>query len=72
MPRRPKPIDQQLRDAIAQAERRGITRYRLAKLSGVAERNVGMIANGDTIPRLDTADKLVRALGGTFRIELTG
>ena len=63
-------IADQLRRAIARAEKRGMTRYAIAKASGVTERNVGRIADGDVTPRLDTAEKITKALGGKLRIDI--
>lgn len=64
----PKPAHEKLAAAIARAERRGVTRYALSRDSGVNRQAVTNIANGDTVPRMDTAEKLAEALG--YRIEL--
>jgi transcriptional regulator with XRE-family HTH domain len=60
---RTKSIVDELRKAIAQAEKRGLTRYRIAKLSGMALPVLVRIANGTTIPRLDTAAKIASGIG---------
>ena len=52
-----------LRKLIAQAERQGITRYRIAQDSGLSESVVARIAHGETMPRLDTAAKIAEAIG---------
>jgi len=64
-----KPIAQQLRDAIARAERRGLTRYRIAKTAGLSERHVKSIAEGDTTPRIDTAERIADAIGARLRLD---
>ncbi len=70
MPKKPTPIADQLRKAIALAEKRGITRYRIAQLSGVTERSVGLIASGARTPKIDTAEKIIKAIGGTMTIDM--
>lgn len=51
-----------LRAAIARAERRGITRYRIAKDAGITLRALSDIVNGAS-PRLDTAERIAEAIG---------
>lgn len=58
-----KPIADQLRVLIAQAERKGITRYRISQLSGVTEGQLARIVHGDGAPRLDTAARIADAIG---------
>jgi transcriptional regulator with XRE-family HTH domain len=62
-----KPIAEQLRKLIAQAERRGITRYQLAKLSGVTEAQLSRLVHGEVDPRLATAERIAKALGYQIR-----
>ncbi len=64
-----KPIADELRKLIAQAERKGISRYRLARLSGVSEGQLSRLMSNETAPRLDTAAKIAKALG--YRVTLT-
>ena len=59
---------EQLRRAIQQAERRGMSRYAIAKGAGIRLPMLIRIANGANIPRLDTAEKIVRALGGRLTV----
>jgi len=58
-----KPTADRLRTAIRQAERRGVTRYQIAKASGVSEAQLSRIMSGDVSPRLDTADAIAKAIG---------
>jgi transcriptional regulator with XRE-family HTH domain len=52
-----------LRRAIAKAERSGVTRYRMAKAAGLAESQVGRIAKGETVPTLGVAERLAKGIG---------
>jgi DNA-binding phage protein len=61
-------ISEQLRKAIAQAERRGITRYQIAKLAGMPQSQVGRVASGESVPTLDTAERIALAIGCRFSI----
>ena len=63
MPRKPKPIADQLRQAIKQAERKGITRYRIAQETGVSEAQLSRLMSGAGIPRLDTAEAIAAGVG---------
>ena len=56
-------IVKQLQAAIAKAEKRGMSRYALAKRAGVAQTVVHRCADGVTVPRLDVAEKLAKAAG---------
>jgi transcriptional regulator with XRE-family HTH domain len=49
-----------LRGAI---ERSGLTRYRIAKETGIPEGNLGRFLRGDMSIRLDKADRLAAYLG---------
>ena len=53
-------IAEQLRRAI---ERSGMTRYRIAQLSGISEAVLSRFANGETDLTMENADKLCAALG---------
>jgi predicted transcriptional regulator len=63
MSKHPKGIVEQLRAAIRKAERAGISRYRLSKLSGVEQAVLCRIMGRKTRVRLDTAEKILRGLG---------
>ncbi|MCC7203934.1 MAG: helix-turn-helix transcriptional regulator [Phycisphaeraceae bacterium] len=65
---REKDVAAELRQAIAQARKGGLSIYRLAKLSGVRLSGCQLIAAGKTIPRLDTAEKLAKAIGYTLTL----
>ena len=65
---KPTNIVEELRRAIARAGRHGLTRYRLAKLSGVDQSQLSKLVRVQRVPRLDTAEKIVRALGGRLVI----
>ena len=62
MAKKPKSIVEQLRAAIAQAEKAGTTRYRLAKISGLSEAVLSRFVNGKTRLHLDTAETIAAAL----------
>jgi transcriptional regulator with XRE-family HTH domain len=57
-----------LRNAIRDAESRGITRYRIAKVSGVDETNLSRIMAGQIVPRMDTAERIAAALGCSIQL----
>lgn len=53
-----------LTDAIRAAiERSGVTRYRIAKETGIPEGNLGRFLRGEMSIRLDKADRLAAYLG---------
>lgn len=56
-------IVEQVRRAIAQAEKRGMTRGAIAKAARMPRSQMGRIASGENAPRLDTAEKILRAIG---------
>jgi len=64
-----KTLQRQLMDALRRAERSGLTRYRLSKLTGISQAGLSHFARGRKIPKVDTADKIAYALG--YRITLT-
>jgi transcriptional regulator with XRE-family HTH domain len=61
-------IGEQLRQAIAQAERRGMTRAQVAILSGMTDSQIKRVAEGESRPRIDTAARIAHVIG--YRIEL--
>ena len=65
-----RPITEQFKAAIAKAERRGMTRYAIGKLSGVGRGNLSRYCSGEIVPKLDTAEKIIKAIGGRIVIEL--
>jgi DNA-binding phage protein len=58
-----------LREAIRQAEQRGMTRGRIAMIAGIPRSQMTRVASGENTPRLDTAEKIARALGLSMRLE---
>ena len=68
MPR--KSVADKLRTAIAQAERRGVTRYQIAQVSGVTQATLSQFVNDpDRQLRLDIAERVAEAIG--YRVDLT-
>ena len=61
-------VAEQLRRAILAAEKRGMTRYAIAKASGVSQAQLSKLMREQRSPRLDTAEKIVRALGKRLTI----
>ena len=60
MPRKPKPIDAELRKRI---EKSGVTIYALAGLADVSPQQVGRFVKGERDLTLKTAARLAGALG---------
>ncbi len=58
-----KTIVTELRQAIRAAECRGVTRYRIAKISGLSQGMLSRFMAGENQPRLDTAGRLALAVG---------
>ena len=58
-----KSVADDLRRAITQAEKRGMTRYAIAKAAGMPQSQVGRIASGESVPKLDTAERIASAIG---------
>jgi predicted transcriptional regulator len=52
-----------LKDEIRKAEKLGLSRYRLAKLSQVSEGQLSRLMHGAVAPRLDSAERILKALG---------
>ena len=61
----------ELRRAIAAAEKRGVTRYQIAKAARMQTSQVTRVAGGETIPRLDTAERIAEAVGLALRMTPT-
>lgn len=68
MAKRKRSIDEELRHAIRSAEKRGITRYRIAQISGVSAGQLSRLMSGEVTPRLATAEKIADAIGYTITI----
>lgn len=51
---------------LALRERAGISRYRLARLSGVTAPHLLRLERGDQRPSLEVAQKIARGLGTTL------
>jgi transcriptional regulator with XRE-family HTH domain len=58
-----KGIAAELRRAIRNAERRGTTRYQIAKAARMPQSQVGRVASGESDPTLGTAERIARAIG---------
>ena len=52
-----------LRQAIARAERRGMTRYAIAKAASMPRSQLTRVAVGQTVPTLTTAERIAKAIG---------
>jgi DNA-binding phage protein len=63
MKKRSKSIAEDLRRAIAKAERGGMTRYRIAKTAKMNESQLKRVADGVTVPTLTTAERIAEAIG---------
>jgi len=68
MPRKTKPIADQLRQLIRKAEKKGTTRYQIAKVSGVSEAQLSRLMSGDAAPRIDTTERILAAIGHKLTI----
>lgn len=62
-------ITEQFLRAIRRAEKRGISRYRMAWLSGISQAHLSRFVNGKRTLTIETADTLARAIG--YRVLLT-
>ncbi len=69
MAKKPKSIVEELRQAIRRAEQAGVTRGRIATIASIPRSQMTRIASGENVPRLDTAEKIARAMGLSFRLE---
>ncbi len=72
MPRRPKPIDDQLRDAIGKAERRGITQGSIATASGVSRPVLMRFMDGSGGLRVEQAEAVAEAIGWRLSLNRAG
>jgi len=63
MSKKTKSVADDIRRAIAKAEKRGMTRYQIAKAAGMPQSQVGRIASGETMPMVDTAERIAKAIG---------
>jgi DNA-binding phage protein len=52
----------QLRKAIASAEKEGMTRSKIAATAGMPRSQVKRVADGDTIPTMETAERIAKAV----------
>ncbi|MCI0462122.1 MAG: helix-turn-helix transcriptional regulator [Gemmataceae bacterium] len=48
---------------LALREAAGLSKYRLAELTGLTRQALGLLESGQTVPTWDTVQKLARALG---------
>ena len=69
MAKRQKSIADELRRAIAKAERAGLTRYAIAKQTGLSQGMLSRFVAGANTPKLDTAERIATAIG--LRLTLT-
>jgi transcriptional regulator with XRE-family HTH domain len=53
----------QLTAAIRTAEKRGMTRYRLAQVSGVGEAQLSRLVRGQSVPHVAACERIAKALG---------
>ena len=63
MSKRTTSIAGDLRKAIAQAEKRGMTRYAIAKAAKMPRSQLTRIAKGETVPKVDTAERIALVIG---------
>ena len=63
MSKRPSDIVEALRRAIRKAEKRGITRYRVAKETGLSQGQLSRFLHGEIVPKLDNAQRIAQAIG---------
>jgi transcriptional regulator with XRE-family HTH domain len=63
MAKRKKNIADELRKAIARAERAGQTQYAIAKAAGMPQSQVKRVAEGQSDPTLRTAERIALAVG---------
>jgi DNA-binding phage protein len=63
MAKRVTSIVAELRKAIRAAERRGLTRYKLAKAADMPRSQLTRVATGESVPTLTTAERILWAAG---------
>lgn len=56
-------ITKQLLKAVRDAEKKGLTRYRISKVSGITQGQLSRMMKEMHVPKLDTAEKIAAALG---------
>jgi DNA-binding phage protein len=56
-------IVEDLRKAIRQAGKRGITHYQIAKAAEMPQSQLSRVASGETVPTLTTAERICKAIG---------
>ena len=66
---KPKPIADQLRQAIRAAEARGLTQYAIAKAAGIDRSQLTRLFKSTVAPRLDTAERIADACGMRLKLE---
>ena len=69
MPRKPKPLADQLRAAIAAAEKQGVTRYQISKDSGVAASALSRLVSGERSVSIESAEAIAQAIGYQVRLD---
>jgi len=62
MSKRQASIVTELKKAIKAAERRGVTRSKIAAAAGIPRSQLGRIADGENVPRLDSAERILAAI----------
>ena len=63
MAKKQQSIAEELRRAIAQAERRGLTKYAIAKAAKMPRSQMTRIASGENVPKVDTAARIAQVIG---------
>lgn len=63
MKRKQVSIAAELRKAIGQAEKAGKTRGAMAAEAGIPRSQFNRIADGENLPRIDTAERILKAIG---------
>ncbi|MAE61020.1 MAG: transcriptional regulator [Planctomycetaceae bacterium] len=72
MPKKPQDIVEQLRRAIRDAEKRGLSQYAIAKAAGVHRAQLMRLMTGTVAPRLDTAQRMADAVGYDLALRKRG
>lgn len=62
-------IVNELRKAIAKSEKLGLTRYRIAKATGLSQAMLSRFMAGENVPKLDTAQRIAHAIGRRLVLE---
>lgn len=69
MNRRTVKIVEELRSAVRHAERAGMTRYAIAKATGLSQAMLSRFMAGQNVPKLDTAERIARAVGRRLTLQ---